>query len=742
MQPKSIGQRGLIVLLALLTVASHGNAQEVTINGTVRDLNAHYEIRNVNIFIKDTSTGVSNSSSGRYSLTIMPGDLDKSVVFRHVAYETREISIDTLRHTKVVYLQPRVIPLQGVEISGEGFPGSKIKNDIPLVLSVIDNEAFEIQGFVDAGDLLKTDYSIQIEEDLSGQKTAAIRGGNPEEVVVLYNGIKLNNSFDKVFDFSLINLEDVDRFEIIKGSNSALYGAEGFSGVINIVPKLEKDYKIRFQQKLGTYQAGNWGLHLHNNLGPLFGSYSIKQGGYQRQFANQDTISGILDNASLHHEANLSYVFGSDEIKKNTLSTMWFYTKLDHQNSRDNRTLDNSNQLFSMRYTGDLFFIKGLDFSMSHHELDEALLTASNKDKVVDDRSTQINTEKQFGFKNVDWVMSYQFQHTNTDYDRTRNQTLLTTHLQRDHHGLATVIKYHGKTASEFVKTMDFDLSLRYDRIDDGGTFPGENGITNLENQDNAWRETTAKFALNISGYKDDLTVDGFMSIGSNTMFPTLLQMSSVANNAATPTSTPNLNPQKNQGLEIGFDLTKDMASNSALDGLQFSATYFRNSYENKLRTFHTIGTPDLFYDNVKFADITGLESKSSAFLFHKKLTLELGYSRYFVSEKAAFPFKFDFKRTVNMLIEHVGYSLRLLWFKEGEQVGWFRDIKNVNEFDQVTLPSNSDIDIHLSKTLSFGKLKIFSNFSGRNLFNNGATELQGLAIHDRRFYITVGAQY
>jgi hypothetical protein len=49
---------------------------------------------------------------------------------------------------------------------------------------------------------------------------------------------------------------------------------------------------------------------------------------------------------------------------------------------------------------------------------------------------------------------------------------------------------------------------------------------------------------------------------------------------------------------------------------------------------------------------------------------------------------------------------------------------------------------VHLSKTFQLGRLKLFANASGRNLLNDDTTILQGLAIRDRRYYLTMGAQY
>ena len=177
---------------------------------------------------------------------------------------------------KYIYLQSRVIPLEGVRVEGERVQNMEIEKDIPQTVSLIKARKFETRGFVDAADLLRTDHSIQVAEELSGKKTVSIRGGNPDDTIVLYNGVKMNRTYDNTYDLSLIDLEDIERFEIIKGSNTALYGPEAFSGVINIVPKVQYGHKIRFQQRFGTYQSGNWGLHLYNKFKGLHGSFRCR----------------------------------------------------------------------------------------------------------------------------------------------------------------------------------------------------------------------------------------------------------------------------------------------------------------------------------------------------------------------------------------------------------------------------------------------------------------------------------
>ena len=114
--------------------------------------------------------------------------------------------------------------------------------------------------------------------------------------------------------------------------------------------------------------------------------------------------------------------------------------------------------------------------------------------------------------------------------------------------------------------------------------------------------------------------------------------------------------------------------------------------------------------------------------------------SKYFISEKAAFPFKSDYKHTFNLIVDHAGYSFQVHLFKEGEQVGWIRDMGS--GFVEISLPEYTNMDVHISKMFNIGKLKFFANASGRNLLKDDEILLQGLAIRDRRYYFTVGTQY
>ncbi len=768
--------RVCLFLLALLAFASISQAHETLVSGAVRDRNTHREISGVNVFVRDTKIGTTSDFAGRYALRIAEAPPKAVIVFRHIAYEAREISLDSLRAMKVVYLQPRVITLPSVEVEAENAVRMEIAKDLPQPTSVLDAKNFEIRGYVDAGDLLKTDQSVQVEEELSGKKTVAIRGGNADEVVVLYNGIKMNSAYDNVFDLSLVDLEDVERFEIIKGSNTALYGPEAFSGVINIVPKVQQDYNLRFNQRFGTYRSGNWGAHLYQKLKRLNGSYSFKRGGATRSFIGND---GELANLSLHHTVNLLYSFSeyADGRPASSLGAMYVYTALDYDNQRgfELEDLSNFNQLFSLKYTGRPERLLSLDISASFRRLNEDLFVADSVrtvDRDIADREIQIDFEKRVKISRLDLLFGYQLRGAELDYQNVINDprprispeidtSLVFSELRRQHHGLVAIAKLHSEPEGQFLQTVDVDLSVRHDRVfdeqldpvvrDNLGIRPGlpSDPVVFGENR---WRETMFKFAVSFSGYRENLTMNTFLNFGTNIKFPTLFQQVSKPEPAELDlTAIPNLSPERNNSLELGFVVSRDVRGQRAIYGWQVKGNYFQNHYDNKFRLYVTPGSPVVSYDNASTARISGLEGTGSIFLFRKKVTAEAGLSRFFISDKTAFLFKPDFKRTLNLIVDHAGYSFQAHLFKEGEQFGRVPESKpeqagsptqTSRRFIDVILPTFSNLDLHLSKNFSFNKLKLFANASGRNLLNDSGEVLGGIAIRDRRFYLTVGAQY
>ena len=66
-----------------------------------------------------------------------------------------------------------------------------------------------------------------------------MRGANPGETLVLIDGIRIGDSTatDGSVDFGNLSVTDIERIEVLRGPQSALYGSDAMGGVINIITR-------------------------------------------------------------------------------------------------------------------------------------------------------------------------------------------------------------------------------------------------------------------------------------------------------------------------------------------------------------------------------------------------------------------------------------------------------------------------------------------------------------------------
>jgi len=97
-----------------------------------------------------------------------------------------------------------------------------------------------------------------------------IRGANSEHVLVLLDGVPLNDPINpsRSFDLAHLTLDGIERIEILRGPQSTLFGSDALGGVINILTARGSG-KPAFTLRAsgGSYGAFNGGLDVHGSRG-------------------------------------------------------------------------------------------------------------------------------------------------------------------------------------------------------------------------------------------------------------------------------------------------------------------------------------------------------------------------------------------------------------------------------------------------------------------------------------------
>lgn len=124
-----------------------------------------------------------------------------------------------------------------------------------------------------------------------------IRGANADQVLILVDGVEINNPYSGITPPQYIQTEGIERIEVLKGSHSALYGTAAIGGVINIITREGKEKpETDISVKGGNYETSTGSFFHAAKRDDL--SYSIGYSGFATE-SNEDigpfsgnTVSG------------------------------------------------------------------------------------------------------------------------------------------------------------------------------------------------------------------------------------------------------------------------------------------------------------------------------------------------------------------------------------------------------------------------------------------------------------------
>ena len=133
------------------------------------------------------------------------------------------------------------------------------KKNIGKIVYKITQETIENSRGKSIVDLLNDVPGVEINGNFStrGQNLGYyIRGGRNRQVAILLDGLNVNDpsSFNGDFDLRQLDINQIERIEVLKGASSTLYGTGAATGVINIILKKasKNSFSGTFNSSVGT----------------------------------------------------------------------------------------------------------------------------------------------------------------------------------------------------------------------------------------------------------------------------------------------------------------------------------------------------------------------------------------------------------------------------------------------------------------------------------------------------------
>ena len=243
----------LLILSFFLLCATFSFAQQkVTISGYIRDAETGEDLIAASIVDVKLLQGAVTNTYGFYSLTLPKGK--RNIKFTYIGYTEKIMEIDfdadkqlniklaptnTLKEVEVIATKAEKIE-EKTQMSTIDVPIETIKR-IPALLGEVDVlKAIQLLPGVQSGG--------------EGQNGLYVRGGSPDQNLILLDGVPVYNASHILGFFSVFNADAIKNVTLVKGGFPARYGGR-LSSVIDISMKEGNNQKFQTEGSIGLISS-------------------------------------------------------------------------------------------------------------------------------------------------------------------------------------------------------------------------------------------------------------------------------------------------------------------------------------------------------------------------------------------------------------------------------------------------------------------------------------------------------
>ncbi|MGB8489674.1 MAG: TonB-dependent receptor, partial [Bacteroidales bacterium] len=214
-------------------------AQDASLSGHITGADTS-SLAGVTIVIKGTTLGTISDYRGNYNFRKLKAGT-YTLRTSLVGYETQESTVSVHEGVNFVDFVMIESDINLNEVVVTGTRSEKTLKNVPVLTQVISAPQMLNLGITNVTEALQNRVpGLDISQ--FGTRTAVtLQGMDAKYVLFLVDGERIAGEVNGDIDYSMLNLENIDRIEVIKGASSSLYGSNAIGGVINIITKRIND---------------------------------------------------------------------------------------------------------------------------------------------------------------------------------------------------------------------------------------------------------------------------------------------------------------------------------------------------------------------------------------------------------------------------------------------------------------------------------------------------------------------
>ena len=213
-------------------------------------------------------------------------------------------------------------------------------SEVGSSFSVVTQQEIQASGLTNAGEILRDVVGVDVvrQGGPGSLQSVFIRGANSQQTKVLLDGIPINDPSNATrgFDFSTLDVENIERIEVLRGPQSLLYGSDAIGGVINIITR--RGYgplSVHATGRGGTFGTSRESLTISGGNDRVYysfgGAFSDTAGVSQaaRRLGNTDAMAiatarcpDASDGIQPAHSMSIMFSAGPTSTRKSTISSL------------------------------------------------------------------------------------------------------------------------------------------------------------------------------------------------------------------------------------------------------------------------------------------------------------------------------------------------------------------------------------------------------------------------------------
>lgn len=190
--------------------------------------------------------------------------------------------------------------------------------EVPASVSVVTAKDIEERNVTSVKEALQYLPGVYVNQADNADSTIMMRGFGASDILLLVDGQQMNTAYNGSFNLNTINVENIERIEVLRGAASSIYGGHAVGGVISITTKEAQNVGTDGNVVISSGSNDTWkkSIQLNSKVNDKIsfgvGYENRKSDGY-RGYYNTKTPSGTggTYDAVLEQLSNGKYVIGS-----------------------------------------------------------------------------------------------------------------------------------------------------------------------------------------------------------------------------------------------------------------------------------------------------------------------------------------------------------------------------------------------------------------------------------------------